>query len=143
MMTNNTIIVLTFKNNEIISEDHVPNNAVNTLFTFMPKVELGEFPVTTIKAILEDVKFASKNKPVFVILDNRLIVYNGFKGTTKLPYEWTKDYDWTDEVYGLEEFNKEHFESLYEKLGFIPFHGMPRTRGVYHYGCWLEKKTNK
>lgn len=141
-MTTNNIIILTINNNNP-QEEWAPNNAVNTLFTFMPKVELGELPVTTVKAILEDVKFVSKNKPVFVILDNRLVVYNGFKGTTKLPYEWTGDYDWTDEVYGLEEFNKEHFESLYEKLGFIPFHGMPRTRGTYHYGCWLEKKTNK
>ena len=141
-MTTNNIIILTINNNNP-QEEWAPNNAVNTLFTFMPKVELGELHVTTVKGILEDVKLVTKGKPVFVILDNRLVVYNGFKGTTKLPYEWTGNYAWTDEVYGLEEFDKEHFESLYENLGFIPFHGMPRTRGTYHYGCWLEDKPNK
>lgn len=141
-MTANNIIILTINNNAP-QEEWVPNNGVSTLFQFMPKIHLGELPVVTIKAILEDVKLTTKNKPVFVILDNQLVVYNGFKGTTKLPYEWTGNYDWVDGVYGLEEFDKEHFKSLYEKLGFIPFHGMPRTRGVYYYGCWLEKKTNK
>lgn len=142
-MTTNNIIILTINDKDFTSEDHVPNNSVNTLFHFMPKVELGSLPLEVCKAIQGEVKMASKGKPVFVILNNQLVIYNGFKGTTKLPYEWTGNYAWTDEVYGMEEFDKDYFESLYEKLGFIPFHGMPRPRGVYHYGCWLEDKTNK
>lgn len=141
-MATNNIIILTISGTNV-REEWAPNNVVDILFTLMPKVHLRDLSSETHKLILEEVKLATKGKPVFVIVNHELVVFDEFKGTTELPYEWTGNYNWTDEVYGLEEFDKEHFKSLYEKLGFIPSHGMPRPRGVYHYGCWLEKKTNK